>query len=155
MSTDDARDRRADAEDLVVLRGIRELWEVADPMPPELTEAIEFALELADADGEVLHAAAHQDLSVARGDERTRLITFDGARITVMIDISAGDDDTARLDGWLTPAAPHRVELRTKERPLEATADERGRFAFDRVPRGMVQLVVHADPRVTTPVIVV
>ncbi|MEU7524470.1 hypothetical protein AB0A74_01900 [Saccharothrix sp. NPDC042600] len=155
MSTDDVHGRQGDAEDLAVLRDVQALWEIADPMPPELTEVVEFALELAKADSEVLQAAVHQDLPAARGDERTRLVTFDGAGITVMVDIALSDDGTARVDGWLTPAAPHRVELRRRGGPLEVTADERGRFAFDRVPRGMVQLVVHADRTVTTPVIVV
>jgi hypothetical protein len=75
-----------------------------------------------------------------------------------MITIVAQPDGSVRLDGWLAPAEPLRVELRFPE-PAEARSvvcDGAGRFVFDRVARGLAQLLVHPPdggegPRVVTP----
>ena len=67
-----------------------------------------------------------------------------------MITIVDRPDGLVRIDGWLAPAAALQVELRLPEpaRPRIVTADAAGRFAFDGVPHGIAQLLVHpADGR--------
>jgi hypothetical protein len=96
--------------------------------------------------------------SGARSSERTRTITFDADSRTVMIMIVNRPDGLVRLDGWLAPAASLRVELRFPE-PAPAqtvTTDETGRFVFDGIAHGLVQLLVHPPdgeemPCVVTP----
>lgn len=141
-------------DELASLGQLRDAWSEADPVPPELVEVIQFALELADADAEILRAARQDALPAAKGDENTRLITFDGAEVAVMINISPGRADAVRIDGWLTPPAAHRIELRTSAGEYVVSSDEDGRFAFQEVPRGMAQFVVRANSTVTTPAIV-
>jgi hypothetical protein len=95
--------------------------------------------------------------SGARASERTRTITFEAGSRTVMITIVGRPDGLVRLEGWLAPAAPLRVELRFPEPAPARTvqADEVGRFVFDEVTRGLAQLIVHPPdgtvPRVVTP----
>jgi hypothetical protein len=55
-----------------------------------------------------------------------------------------------RIDGRLAPAAQLRVELRSAGTAPDApptseivVSDDAGRFAFDAVDHGLVQLVVH------------
>jgi hypothetical protein len=68
-----------------------------------------------------------------------------------MVAAADADDDRRRLDGWLAPAAALRVELRSgpvgaPARPDDvrwAGADADGRFSFDDVPAGLIQLRVH------------
>jgi hypothetical protein len=74
----------------------------------------------------------------------------------VLISIVARPDGQVRIDGWLAPAAALQVELRLPEPAPSrvATADEAGRFVFDRVPRGIAQLLVQPPPGGTAPRVV-
>jgi hypothetical protein len=136
-----------DDTDATILAELRRLYDTADPMPSGLTDRVQFALALEDVDVEVARLAQRYAVPAgARGAEDTRTVTFDSDSLTVMVSISADEDGTLRLDGWLAPPAPHRVELRTERGELVAEADAEGRFALDRVPRGMAQLVIHPDP---------
>ncbi|RSM43825.1 hypothetical protein DMA12_18325 [Amycolatopsis balhimycina DSM 5908] len=114
-----------------------------------------FALEPADPDIEVLKACGYREPAVARGDERTRSITFEGASRTVVLTVTPTSGGLVRVDGWLTPPAALPVELRTPDGPVATSSDERGRFAFDQVGRGTVQLVVRDNGTTLTPSIVV
>jgi hypothetical protein len=136
-----------------------------DPPPANLDERTTFVLELTTLDGEV--ARLREDLLVgsgARALQRTRTITFDADSCTIMVTIVERVDGLVRLDGWLAPAAALAVELRlagTPDLPARSstvTSNESGRFVFDRVPRGLAQLLVRpADTgaaRVVTPSLV-
>jgi hypothetical protein len=145
--------------DLVIMRQLAAVHTIVDPPPADLDERVLFVLDLEDLDVEV--ARQSEDLLVgsgARASERTRTITFEADSRAVMITVADQADDLLRIDGWLAPGAALRVELRAPE-PVSSrtvTADEGGRFVFDEVPHGLVQLVVHPpqdsdNPRVVTP----
>jgi hypothetical protein len=145
-----------DEVDAMILAGIRELWSTVDPMPATLVERIQFAVELEDVDVEVMRVCEQQELVAARGDERTRLITFDSESLTIMVNVRPNKNGTIRLDGWLTPPACHPIELHTSDGPIMTSSDDGGRFVVDDVPHGMTQLVVRpvAQTRtVSTPTI--
>lgn len=118
--------------DLAILRGIRDMFSAADPMPADLPERIRFSLALRDLEVEVARLAAQAGPTV----------TFDSDSMTIMIRIGQHTDETVRLDGWLAPVQTCPVEIRTGTGALIVTADERGRFTFSRVPRGSAQLIV-------------
>lgn len=139
-----------DAVDAVVLGAVRSMWDAADPMPDDLVPHIEFAIDLAAPGEEFLRVSARHELAGARG-EQARLITFTGTEITVLVDITGNADDSVRIDGWITPPAQVRVELRTAARTHRTSSDTGGRFAFDAVPHGLAQLHVRAPKGVTTP----
>jgi hypothetical protein len=157
-------DEPIDETDLAILAGLAGLYCRADPVPAELVERIQFAMELEDLDAEVSRLRDDSDLApaLARGEEQSRTVTFDSSHLTIMITISVVLDDTVRLDGWLAPPAALRVELRTSSGRLETDADEQGRFVIESVPRGLAQLVVRTsedgtagdDRSVVTPSIV-
>jgi len=146
-------------EDQAVLDRLAEVYARLDPAPADLNARVSFAVALAGVDAEV--ARLSEQLAVgsgARSSERTRTITFDADSRTVMITIADQADGLVRLDGWLAPGAELRVELRMPEpaQPRSVIADAAGRFAFDGVPHGIAQLLVHppagdAAPRVVTP----
>jgi hypothetical protein len=148
-----------DADDQAVLDRLAAVHALLDPPPGDLDERVSFAITLDGLDAEV--ARLSEQLTVgsgARGSERTRTITFDADSRAVMITIADRPDGLVRIDGWLAPAAPLRVELRVPEPapPRIVTADAAGRFAFDDVSHGIAQLLVHpadgdASPRVVTP----
>ncbi|MCO8269523.1 hypothetical protein M1L60_02835 [Actinoplanes sp. TRM 88003] len=129
-----------------------------DPPPPDLDERVLFALALGSLEAEVAHLAEQSMAgSGARSTgERTRTITFDADSRSVMITVVERPDNLVRIDGWLAPGAALRVDLRQPEpAPVRtATADATGRFVIDEVPHGLAQLLVHGDPRVVTPSLV-
>ncbi len=148
-----------DDEDQAVLDRLAGIYALLDPPPADLDERVSFAIALDAVDAEV--ARLTEQLAVgsgARGSERTRTITFDADSRAVMITVTDRADGLVRIDGWLAPAAALPVELRVPEPdpPRVVTADPAGRFAFDGVPHGIAQLLVHpaadgAAPRVVTP----
>jgi len=141
-------DEPMDEADFAVLGKIQDLFGRADPMPGDLPERIRFALALRDLEFEVARLAAEesQPVPATRGAEQSRTVTFDSDSLTIMIRVDSNQDGTARVDGWLAPPQRRTVELKTGAAALTATADERGRFAFTRVPRGRAQLLVRAEP---------
>jgi hypothetical protein len=129
------------------------MWHRLDPMPADLLDRIRFAIELETADFEVMRLT-QLGAPAARGDEQSRLITFDSESVTIMVSIKQNADRSIRVDGWLTPAGRHPVELRTTTDPLTTMSDEDGRFVLDAVPPGLVQLIVRptgTTRTVTTP----
>jgi hypothetical protein len=155
----DPADLPLDDVDHAILDRLAAIHTLLDPPPGDLDERVSFAIALEGLDAEVARLSEQQPVgSGARGTERTRTITFDADSRAMMITVSDHQDGTVRIDGWLAPSAPLRVELRLPEpAPLRAvTADAAGRFAFEGVPHGIAQLLVQppedgALPRVVTP----
>lgn len=143
-----------DTVDLDALARLRSAWEEADPVPPGLTDRITFAISLGDLEAEVarLQREGVPEL-VARSDarlddaQRARTVTFTSDTVTTMVTITetpggTDADGTVRVDGWSSPGAGLRVELRTGSSSRETVADDHGRFVLDGVPHGMAQLVL-------------
>ena len=159
-----------DTVDLDTLGHLRALWEQTDPVPAGLTERVRFAISLGDLEAEVarLQREGVPEL-VARGDarlddaQRARTVTFTSDSVTTMVTISESGGEgsgagTVRIDGWSSPGAGLRVELRTGSDSRESVADDHGRFVLDGVPHGMAQLVLRpaegtGGPTVVTPAI--
>ncbi|MFC3454317.1 hypothetical protein [Amycolatopsis speibonae] len=131
-----------DELDRTLLRQVRELWDEADPVPATLVEQIQFAIGLEDVELEVFRLAETGGIPAARGDERSTLLTFECSSLTIMVSVGARNDGTVRLDGWIQPPSALLVEVRTSSGSITVSSDEEGRFAADRVSRGMVQLIV-------------
>jgi hypothetical protein len=148
--------------DEAILDHLRGLYERVDPAPADLTERVLFAIALTDVDAEVARLREDELVgSGARTAERTRTISFEADSLSIMVTVIEEPDGQVRVDGWLAPPAPHRVELRTQSParpgPLAARADETGRFVLAGVPHGLAQLVVHlvdAGTTVVTPSLV-
>jgi hypothetical protein len=130
-------------EDAALLRELREMWEALDPPPDDLCERILFTLELRNLEFELMQMRDAFDLVGARGPETARTVTFGSDSVTVMLNLSGTGPEPRRLDGWVVPTTPLRIELRTSTGTLETFADADGRFAFEHAPAGLVQLVLH------------
>lgn len=148
---DPALDRSAaqplDAADLALLAEVSSVLTAADPVPDDLVERIQFALALDEVYAEVaqitrLDVDAHAVRSEAGADMRTETLTFSTERLTVMLTISRSGTgpDPVRLDGWVTPAVPLRIQLRMQEGTQDTGTDETGRFVLEGVPEGFAQL---------------
>jgi hypothetical protein len=156
VSHDRAEDRGLPGDDAALLAAVAAMLDAVDPVPSGLVDRVRFAIELDDVDAELSRLVEMSPLAAARSDEFTRLVTFQGDSLTIMITLEQGADGTTRIDGWLTPAACRRVEVRCPAGPRSTESDDTGRFSLAAVPAGTVRLVVHAPGgthRVITPTI--
>jgi len=136
-------DGPVDGTDMAVMESICSLYLAADPVPRELYTRVKFALDLDSVERELARVCADLEVTAAvRGPEHARTITFECDSLTIAITISQTGTARNRVDGWLAPAASLLVELRTAETHLQTTSDEGGRFAFDDVASGEIQIAV-------------
>jgi hypothetical protein len=149
-----------DAVDEAILAELAAAYAAADPPPPDLDLRVRFALAVGGLDAEV--ARLSEDLLAgtgARAGGQPRTVAFEAPSLSVMVTVVEQPDGRRRLDGWLAPPAPLRVELRSAGSPTTThavTADEGGRFVIDDVPPGLAQLTLRrAEPgrAVVTPAV--
>nr|WP_157527288.1 hypothetical protein [Kibdelosporangium sp. MJ126-NF4] len=105
-----------------------------DPVPDDLAAMVDFALDHESPDAEFLRPVSRHR------NDRSRMLTFEGAGKTVLIAITEDADVTVRVDGWVAPAAACRVRLRTAAGVLEVSASATGRFTYASVHRGLAQI---------------
>ncbi len=132
----------SDELDWEILRQLRDLWEETDPVPTTLVEQIQFAVRLQDVELEVFRLSELVGMPAARGDEHSRLLTFECTSLTIMVSVGVRNDGTVRLDGWVQPASALPIEVRTPSGSITVSSDQEGRFAVDRVTHGLIQLIV-------------
>jgi hypothetical protein len=136
-----------DGGDAAVLDIVRGLCEAADPVPPQLYARVRFALDLGDIDHEfAMVCDAFEPVVAVRGAERARTITFECGQLTIAITITPTGHNRNRVDGYLAPAGTLMVEMRSGELLARARADDCGRFAFDDVGCGELQLAALPTP---------
>ncbi|MFL6130846.1 MAG: hypothetical protein ACJ73E_17495 [Mycobacteriales bacterium] len=149
-----------DESDSAILDRLDHLLRVLNPPPPDLDRLVCFALDLERVDAEVAVLHRLLDVAGARGSQR-RTVTFDTESLTVML-VLTPRGSTVRVDGWLAPGEPLRVQLRLlprseypPSRSLDVTAESDGRFVLEDVPHGLAQVVVHREEgdRPGTPVV--
>jgi hypothetical protein len=150
------------AADQELLDAVRRMWERTDPVPGDLAERVTFALQLQDMEAELLRL--EQELLApagARAEEFARTVTFISESLSVMVMIGVPGPEGIRIDGWVTDGGRLRVVLRGSSGEMSTTADDDGRFAFDNLGPGMIQLIFEPTPgaqvelrrRVITPAI--
>lgn len=158
MTEEDLAEQLIDDDDVALLAELARVYEQLDPVPDGLVERIGFTLTMADLEIELAKLTAETREPVgARGEERVRTVTFSSDSLTAMVTVTPRDAGLYRIDGWLAPGAPLRVELRTDHGSLHTDADKDGRFDFDQLRGGLVQLVIHptdgCEVRLTSPVV--
>lgn len=139
-----------DATDAALLGVVAHLYDDLDPVPPGLIDRLSFSLALDELYAEVAEMSrVPMDLTGVRGDVagvRAETMTFSAESLTAMITVTHVGPDRVRLDGWVAPAQALSVRLRTQQDRLETPADADGRFSFDDLPNGFVQLSFHPEP---------
>jgi len=141
------RDAALDGVDHEVLDAIRGLCQSVDPVPRELYARVRFALDLDGVERELAKICAGLEVSGAvRGPEHTRTITFECGQLTIAITITPTGTNRNRIDGWLEPAGSLLVELRSARLCTQIVSDDCGRFAFNDIGPGEMQLTALPTP---------
>lgn len=144
-----------DVDDDRALRLVRLHLDAVDPVPPDLADRVKFAMTVASLEAEVAHLT-HDALEVGavRTTEydRATAVTFESGSLSIMVALEESERAARTLRGWVT-AAGAEVELRERSRSSVTTADDEGRFVFEGVGRGTVNLVIRLHEPGSRPVI--
>lgn len=128
--------------DVELFGALRRIWQERDPVPVDLVERISFALALEDLEVELLEVERSFLVPVGhRGEETVHTVTFTSDSLSVMVNITPCRGQALRIDGWISDGGGQEVELRMKVGSRRDVADGEGRFAFDGIATGLVQLV--------------
>lgn len=151
-------DQPLDENDQELLDELRRVLDAVDPVPPGLVERIGFTLTLAHLEMDLAKIVSDSlEPAGARGEERSRTVTFTADSLAVMVTITPMGGGRHRFDGWLAPGGRMHVELRLQQGTTDTHADDDGRFEFNRVPAGLAQFVFHptegGEARLLTPVV--
>lgn len=157
-------------DDATLLAAIARLWQHVDPPPVDLADGVLAAIAAEDLEFELLtlvegadglagvRHAAPEDLE----ETGSWSLEYEGPDFHVYVRLSRVEG-RRRLDGWVVPAVPVTVVLRTegREATTQTAADEFGRFEFPEAPSGVTRLgftspgTTGADapgrPRITPP----
>lgn len=119
-----------------------DMWDEHDPVPPDLADRVSFVLMLDDLEIDLLRLETEDLVGAgARTDEQVRTVTFSSDSLSVMVSISHARGGDVRVDGWISDGGRLQVELRQSGSTRRGTADDDGRFVFDGIGRGLIQLV--------------
>lgn len=135
---------------------LREMLGRYEPPPRGSAEMAKALYGLRSADAELARLVSDSGRataqSVLRSGTTSRLAVFDATGLSVEIEIEPGAQaGMFRLVGQLIPAGAARITVRQQQGgPVLIDADDRGRFAVDRVVNGPLSLLCERDGRPTT-----
>ena len=123
---------------------IRTVYDLVDPVPPEVTAVAYHAMAFRTLDAElgqlVSDSAEERLVGVRDAEGPGRLVTFESDTLTVEVQVSVLGADR-RLVGQLVPPSPAEVRVEWPNDSTSVHADDLGRFSIDAVPAGPVRLV--------------
>ncbi|MGZ8805408.1 MAG: hypothetical protein ACXWZG_08925 [Microbacterium sp.] len=135
------------AADAALFARMRAMWERVDPMPVDLIDRMVAAVAVEDLSREyALLTLVSGELAAVRGDTETLTLQFTDGDTSVLLHVTAPDEDHRRIDGWVDATAL-AVRLVQGDREWGAELGEHGRFAFDGVKPGVsrIRLVVRGE----------
>lgn len=127
--------------DAVLFARLRGLWQEKDPMPADLVDRMVAAVAVADLSREytLLTLVEASTLAVVRGETDTATLQFSDGETSVLLHITATEDGSRRVDGWVDAEAL-AIRIGQEGREWAAEAGEHGRFEFASIPPGMSRL---------------
>lgn len=134
-----------DIQDSEILGRVATLFDVADPVPDDLVDRLQFAISMNALEFELAVLQLSSDeLLTSRADSTSSVesLTFVSDQLTTTITLSGAGPDRVRIDGWLAPGGAAVVELHQGTGQQETTADEDGRFVFLDVPHGLTRFMI-------------
>jgi len=135
MNTDDS------SADAGLFARLREVWQEVDPVPADLVDRMVAAVAVEDLSREyaLLTLVEGSVPAAVRGETDTATLQFSDGETSVLLHVTATEDGSRRIDGWVDAAAL-AIRLVQGDHDWPAQVGEHGRFAFDSVPAGVSQL---------------
>ena len=94
------------ASDAVLFARMRAMWQDVDPVPAELVDRMVAAVAVEDLSREyALLTLVSGDLAAVRGETDTATLQFSDGTTSVLVRVTATEDGSRRIDGWVDAAA--------------------------------------------------
>jgi len=138
-------DQPLDLLDALLLAEVAQMFDVLDPVPPQLAEQLRFAISLDALEYELAELVSDGGRLVGARTESAstvQTLTFSCETLTIMVNVGADGLGRKRVDGWLAPGSAARIELHQGSRIRRTVADGDGRFVFTGVDAGLGRFVV-------------
>jgi hypothetical protein len=135
-------------DDDIILDELRRVFAAIDSIPEPVRAAARGAIEWRTTGADVaalVHDSIVDGPATAGCDAAgSRVLTFEAAALTIELQaaVEAGDDETLRLVGQLTPPQPAQIVVRHGRELIATRADGRGRFVAGGVGHGPVSVRV-------------
>lgn len=135
-----------------IFTDLRAMYEVLDPPPERLAEAMiaAIAAEDLDADYELLSLLSRSTELVGTRGSGVITIEFSHDETSVLLRVATVDDTTRRVDGWVTGTAATEARLTAGDQTFTAEVTD-GRFEFDDLPAGLIRIYFSGDTELATP----
>lgn len=129
------------AADAALFARMRAMWQDVDPVPADLIDRMVAAVAVEDLSREyaLLTLVENSELSAVRSATDTATLQFSDGTTSVLVHVTATEDGSRRIDGWVDAAAL-AIRLSQGEREWSTKPGEHGRFAFENVPSGVSRL---------------
>lgn len=131
-----------------LLAAIGDLFDEVDPVPRGVVAAALGSFTWRDVDAELAELIEDSELAAAavRGVGESRLLTFEAASVTVVVEVTelAGG---RRLLGQVVPPGVCRLEVRHGSGTTSVETDQLGRFTIETVTPGPVSILCAGEGR--------
>lgn len=127
--------------DAALFSGLRAMWQEADAPPADLVDRMVAMVAVQDLSREyaLLTLVEGSAPAAVRGEADTATLQFSDGETNVLLHVTATEDGTRRVDGWVDAVAL-AIRLVQDDRDWQAQAGEHGRFAFESIPAGVSRL---------------
>jgi hypothetical protein len=135
-----------------LLDSLSHLWELQDPVPPDLADRVLIALAVDDLDVEyeLLDLTERNTRLVgARSREDVLTFTFESTDLSMVLRVSSTGSDTCRVDGWVSPPREMTVTATQAGTSVEAHVVDAGRFEFPELKSGPTRFLLHPESPTT------
>jgi hypothetical protein len=129
------------AADAALFARMRSMWQDIDPAPADLVDRMVATVAVEDLSREyaLLTLVEASELSAVRGDTDTATLQFSDGETSVLLHVTAAEDGSRRVDGWVDAAAL-AIRLSQGDREWSTDPGQHGRFAFEDVSPGVSRL---------------
>ncbi len=134
-------DDKDSAADAALFAQLRSVWQELDPVPADLVDRMVAAVAVEDLSREyaLLTLVETRGLAAVRGEADTATLQFSDGETSILLHVTVTEQGDRRIDGWVD-ADTLAVRLTQGDREWTAETGERGRFAFDGIPSGLVRV---------------
>ncbi len=130
----------ASKEDIGLLRQLAAMFDVVDPVPPEVLQAGHAAFTWRTIDAELAEDSLLTGTGGVRGAD-TRLLTFESPSVNVVVEVTELGD-RRKLVGQVIPVLSGELRIEHPDGGTTVSVDEQGLFNAESVPVGPARIVL-------------
>lgn len=135
-----------------IFTSLRAMYEVLDPPPAHLADAMIAAIAAEDLDSEYELLSLLGRSTELAGTRGSGVITieFSHDEASILLRVAQVDETTRRVDGWVTGTGADHARLTAGDQTWTADVTD-GRFEFESLPAGLIRIYFSGETELATP----